>query len=95
MIEPSKSIESARSDLLALTSLKTHRGWEIICETVRNEIVSAALQLADNPLMTEKEIDFRRGAIHAARSTVSALDALIALKENEILLMASDFNQTP
>lgn len=77
-------------DLRALRELKAHRGWAIIEETIRQEIVSAALQFADNPLMTEKEVDFRRGAIHASRSVMSVVDTLIAIRENDHLMASAN-----
>jgi hypothetical protein len=88
-----QSKETIEGDIRALQGLKSHRGWAIIAETIQNEIVAAALQMADNPLMTEKEIDFRRGAIHASRSLLSVVDALITTKENDLLLLASAIPQ--
>jgi hypothetical protein len=81
------------SDLRALRELKGSRGWVILMDAVKDDVFSACLQMADNPVMTEKEIDFRRGAISAARNFVNSIDALISRAENEILL-ASATQQT-
>ena len=84
------SAEALDGDIRALKDLKSHRGWAIVTETIKGEILSAALQFADNPLMTEKEVDFRRGAIHAARNVMSVVDVLIATRENDRLLASAD-----
>ncbi len=57
---------SAQRDLDELKKLQESRGWAVLHETMTAEIVQAALAIANNPAMTEKEIDFRRGAIWAA-----------------------------
>jgi hypothetical protein len=85
-----RSAESLDGDIRALKELKSHRGWEIVMETIKQEILSAALQFADNPLMSEKEVDFRRGAIHASRSVMSVVDVLIAVHENYRLLASAN-----
>jgi hypothetical protein len=85
-----RSVESLNGDIRALKELKSHRGWEIVMETIKEEILSAALQFADNPLMSEKEVDFRRGAIHASRSVMSVVDVLIAMRENDKLLASAE-----
>lgn len=78
------------SDLRALREMKASRGWSIMKEETEHDILKACLQMADNPVMTEKEIDFRRGAIAAARNFVNALDALIIRTENEVLLASAE-----
>jgi hypothetical protein len=70
--------------------MKDSRGWAILMETTKNDILSAALAMADNPTMTEKEMHYRRGAIAAARNFVNVLDALIQQAENEILLASAE-----
>jgi hypothetical protein len=82
------------SDIRSLRELKGSRGWSILMEEIKDDVLNACLQMADNPVMTEKEIDFRRGAISAARNFVNSIDVLISRTENELLL-ASATKQTP
>ena len=93
----STEFAAVETDLRALRELKDSRGWAILMETAKNDILDACLQMADNPNMTEKEIDFRRGAISAARNFVNALDILISNKEAEILIASAEkqTQQTP
>jgi hypothetical protein len=81
-------ITAKEADLKALRELKSSRGWEILMQTASKDIVSAALDMASNPTMTEKEIDFRRGAIFATNNFVNVIDLLIISVEND-LYMAS------
>ena len=82
--------ESLRADLRSLKELKDSRGWAILMVTAKEDILSACLQMADNPTMTEKEIDFRRGAISAARNFVNVLDILINQKDAELLIASAE-----
>jgi hypothetical protein len=86
-------IESSETKLRALRDLKTSPGWAIIMETLKDDLLSSALQLADNPVMTETEMHFRRGAISAARNFVNVIDLLISGSESDLLL-ASATSQT-
>lgn len=83
-------IESANADLRALRELKNSRGWALLMEESKRSILDACLQMADNPNMTEKEIDFRRGAISTARNYVNAPDAMIARLEMELLVASAE-----
>lgn len=76
-------------DLSALRELKSHPGWQLLAGVIEKEVVAAAMQFADNPLMSEKEIDFRRGAIYATRNLLTAVDALIQRAENDVLLASA------
>lgn len=82
--------ESTESNLRALRELKDSRGWAILMETAKSDILSAALQMADNPTMTEKEMHFRRGAISATRNFVNVVDLLIASAESDILIASAE-----
>jgi hypothetical protein len=79
-------LEIAESNLRALKELKDSRGWSLLMELAKNDILDACLQMADNPMMTEKEIDFRSGAISSSRNFISVPDYLIARTESELLL---------
>jgi len=83
-------IASAELTLKSLKEIKLSRGWMAIKDAIKNDLLDACLQLADNPIMTEKEIDFRRGAISAARNFVNVLDLLIARTEGELLLASAE-----
>lgn len=86
-------IEQAESTLRSLREMKDSKGWSLLMDEVKDDVFSACLQMADNPNMTEKEMDFRRGAISAARNVMNALDVMIMRSESE-LLIASAENQT-
>ncbi|WP_419833729.1 hypothetical protein [Endozoicomonas atrinae] len=70
----------------ALTTLANSDGWEYMKQIMNDEILTSAFQLAESPDMTEKEIDFRRGAIWAARQLLSMPDKLLLKLENELIL---------
>lgn len=60
-----------RAQLKALDGLTRSRGWEIVNQVMRDEIVSAAMAIADSPNMSLDEINFRRGAIWAAKQMLA------------------------
>lgn len=70
--------------------MRDSRGFEILKQTLEREIVAAAMQFADNPLMPEKEIDFRRGAIYACRNLLHSVDHLIQHRENDYLIALAE-----
>ena len=82
--------EQLEADLRALKELKSSRGWAILMETAKEDLLSASLAMADNPTMTEKEMHFRRGAISAARNFVNVVDLLIARSEGDVLLASAE-----
>lgn len=86
-------IEAMESTLRGLREVRHSPGWATVTEAIKDDVLQACLQMADNPMMTEKEMDFRRGAISAARNFVNVLDLLISKTEGE-LLIASAENQT-
>jgi len=60
-------MSNPKSDLISLDALLKSKGWKLIQKVMEDEILQAAMQIAENPNMTEKEVDFRRGAIWAAK----------------------------
>ena len=80
----------AQIDLISMKELSRSRGWQIIKDNIQADIVAAAMSFADSALMSEKEIDFRRGAIFAARSLLTIDSALIARLEGELLLASAN-----
>ena len=71
--------------LKAMTELVKSHGWEYMQTIMNNEILQSAYQIADNPEMTTKEIDFRRGALWAAKQLLNLPDKLLMQLENEVV----------
>jgi hypothetical protein len=88
-----QDIRSIESTLRNLKELVASPGWAIIKETMKDDLLQACLQLADDPNMTNKEIDFRRGAIAAARNFVNVPELLISKFESDAYLASAE-NQT-
>jgi len=70
----------------AIDTLRNGKGWAYLRAIMEKEVLHAAYQLADNPSMTEKEVDFRRGAMWASRQLIDLPDKLYARLEAEITL---------
>jgi hypothetical protein len=70
----------------AIDSLRNGKGWGYLKSIMQDEIIRAAYQMADNPNMTEKEVDFRRGAMWASRQLIDLPDKLFARLEGEVAL---------
>ncbi len=70
----------------SLTSLARSNGWDYIKQVMNDEILASAYHLAESPDMTAKEIDFRRGAIWAARQLLTMPEKLLLRLENDIML---------
>lgn len=80
--------EKAR--IAALEQLQRHKGWQILHETMEREIVTAAMQIAENPHMTQQEIDFRRGAIWAAKQMLNLPGRITNQLQTELALSPKD-----
>lgn len=79
-----------RERLKALIDLQISPGWKVITDVMNDEVVAAAMAIADNPKMTLDEINFRRGTIWAAKQLID-LPVKIQLKlENELALSTKD-----
>lgn len=84
------------ADLDAISDLMKSRGWQLLTDVITTDIVEAAKQFAVNPLMTEKEIDFRRGAMYAAMNFLDVPKKLRAKFEAAALLdHANELANTP
>jgi hypothetical protein len=70
----------------ALDSLRNGKGWAYVKAIMEKEVLHAAYQLADNPSMSEKEVDFRRGAMWASRTLIDLPNKLYAQLEGEVAL---------
>jgi hypothetical protein len=82
-----------RSQIKALDELQKSRGWQTVQRIMEQEVVAAAMMIADDPNMTAKEIDFRRGAIWAARQLLNLPDRLKARLETDLALSHEDDSQ--
>ena len=81
-----------REQLKGLLDLQKSPGWKVVTDVMGNEVVAAAMAIADSPNMSLDEINFRRGAIWAAKQLID-LPIKIQLKlENELALSAKDDN---
>lgn len=73
----------------ALETLKKSTGWKLIEQAVEEDILQAAKQLASSPTMSEKETDFRRGAIWAADKFAGLPDLLVQINLNNLALTSA------
>ena len=56
-------------------------GWGIIQQKMQEEILSAAYQMAENKMLTIDEINFRRGAMFAARRNGTAKELRLVVRQ--------------
>ena len=73
-----------------LTTLKKSDGWKLIDEVMKEEILTASFQLSENRNMTMDEINFKRGAMWAARQLKELPDKLILKYKNDLALESED-----
>ncbi|GAA4652541.1 hypothetical protein GCM10023116_48250 [Kistimonas scapharcae] len=77
---------NARDALKALDDLKASPGWEYLTQVMQDEIVQTAFAIAEDPVMTERELDFRRGAMFAAKKLLHLPDQLILRLSSDSIL---------
>lgn len=75
---------STKAQIKHLEALMEHPGWQIMHEHMKADILSAAIQIAQNPNMPEKETDFRRGAIWAGNQLLTTPDRIVAKLRNDM-----------
>jgi hypothetical protein len=80
MINPKTQLDS-------INQLTKSKGWQVIDDVMKEEIVSSAMAIADNPNMTLDEINFRRGSIWAAKRLLELPERLSAKLESDIALI--------
>jgi len=78
----------ARAKLKHIDALTKSKGWQHIREVMQQELVSAAMAIANDPNMTEKEVDFRRGSIWAGHQLLDLPNRLRMRLEAEAALDA-------
>lgn len=76
-----------KTQLDAINQLTKSKGWQVIDDVMKEEIVSSAMAIADNPNMTLDEINFRRGSIWAAKRLLELPERLSAKLESDIALI--------
>ena len=83
-----------KSQLAAIEALEKSKGWAVLRKVMEDEIVSAAMAIAENPNMSLDEINFRRGSIFAAKALVDIPTRLKSKLYGEVAL-AKDDTLTP
>lgn len=83
---------TSRERLKALIDLQKSPGWKVVADVMSNEVVAAAMAIADNPKMSLDEINFRRGTIWAAKQLVDLPLKIQLSLENELALSSKDDN---
>lgn len=80
----------AKQALAALETLQRSKGWNYLNEIMREEVVQAAMSIANSPNMELDEINFRRGSIWAANQLLDLPNRLRLRLENELALASKD-----
>ena len=83
---------SSKSRLQNLSKLTESTGWKQIVAVMEEEIVKSAMSIAESPKMDLEEINFRRGAIWAAKQLLEMPNRLKIRYENDIALEKVDEN---
>ncbi len=79
-----------KAALGALDQLEKNRGWHYIKVVMDEEVVKLAMSIAETSDMTLDQINFRRGAIFAAKQLLDLPSRLRVKLENEIALSGED-----
>jgi hypothetical protein len=69
-----------------MTKLKESDGWKYLTETIiKEDILKAALDMAENKPMSPEEFNFRRGTMHATHNFSSIPDKIISQYEDQVI----------
>lgn len=79
-----------KSEINAVEALEKSAGWAVMMRVMNEEILQAAMQIADNPNMSLDEINFRRGSIWAAKRMLEIPARLRVKLESELALLNLD-----
>jgi hypothetical protein len=71
-------------------TLENSRGWTYVREVMEQEIVSAAMGMANNANMSVEEMHFRRGSIWAAKQLLELPERLKLHLESQIKLESAE-----
>tara|TARA_B100000965_G_scaffold152990_1_gene127203 strand:- start:16137 stop:16403 length:267 start_codon:yes stop_codon:yes gene_type:complete len=85
---------NSKAKLKAIDDLMKSKGWQILNQIMKDEIVSSAMSIADNASMDIQEINFRRGSIWAAKQMLDMPVRLRQKLEAEIALDTDDRQPT-
>jgi len=75
-----------------LEDLLTHPGWLDYETTIRDAVIQAALNLADNKPITIEQLHTQRGALWAGKQLIEVVPILIQQLKNEVLLEQAKFD---
>jgi hypothetical protein len=75
----------AKRKLKELDRLKRSTGWGVLREIMQQEMIAAAQQIAENRSMTMDEVNFRRGAIWAAKKMLDLPERLESQLQSEVM----------
>ena len=75
--------------LKAIIELENSSGWAYAKQAMQDDILRAAYNIAESPNMTLEEINFRRGAMWAARRLLELPTALRLRLEKDVLMEAA------
>jgi len=73
-------------ELRHLKDLIASKGWGILLAKMQQSITDAAFQFADFRPMNSQEVDFRRGAMWAAKQLMILPQVVTTQLENDIIL---------
>lgn len=76
----------AKRKLKELDRLKRSSGWAVLREIMEQEMIAAAQQIAEHRSMTMDEVNFRRGAIWAAKKMLDLPDRLEQQLQTEVMI---------
>ncbi|MAS48194.1 MAG: hypothetical protein CL557_12405 [Alphaproteobacteria bacterium] len=85
---------NSKAKLRAVDDLMKSKGWQVLNQIMKDEIVSSAMSIADNASMDLQEINFRRGSIWAAKQMLEMPIRLRQKLEAEIALDTDDRQTT-
>lgn len=72
-----------------LEELMASSGWKLLETKMKDEIVAAAFAMAENKQLTVDEMNFRRGAMWAARRVTELPTNMKTLIDNDLLMDAA------
>jgi hypothetical protein len=72
-----------------LEELMASSGWALLESKMKDEIVNAAFAMAENARLTVDEMNFRRGAMWAARRVIELPTNMKTLIDNDLLMDAA------
>lgn len=84
-----------KAELSSIEALEKSKGWIVLRRVMEDEIVSAAMAIAENPNMSLDEINFRRGSIFAAKALLDMPTRLKSKLYGEVALNKDDTPAQP